>query len=498
MPELLRQSATVAAFRVLNQALLVASPLVLVRVFDVEAFGQLREFLLYSGLLATLAAFSLPNALLWLVGRDPAHAALHARRIALALGVVSVVVVAVFAVLQAKLAVVALGLAWPCVMYAVFAVNLDVWEYLWIAQRRAVPAFLYSTGRIVARLLVLLAAALATHDVQTVVLALVGFEAARCALMALLWQRWIRELPAADASAAVAASPIGWRELLAYAAPGGAVVAVATLNRSLGGIWVGETLGNVALALLVIGGYVLAIVAGLRNAISDVLLPRLAARAQAAGMLAAAIAGRGDSPVSWLALWQRSTVLCAAALVPSALLLWRFAEEFVVTLFGAEYRAAAPLVRAHCPMLALACIDAALVQRALGGTRSMLGVSTLSLTAHLLGLAWAVPRFGLEGAAWALVAANAFGVACLVAVAAQRAGISAARLLPLDGLARVVLAAAACCPLLFSIDWSARLGLAGVVLGAATFLAAFVVAAGLARVEPLAELRLHLARPQPR
>jgi O-antigen/teichoic acid export membrane protein len=498
MPELLRQSAIVAAFRVLNQALLVASPLVLVRVFDVEAFGYLREFLLYGGLLATLAAFSLPNALLWLVGRDPAHAVLHVRRIALALGVASVVVVTAFAVLQAKLAVVAPALAWPCVLYALFAVNLDVWEYLWIAQRRAVPAFLYSTGRIVARLLVLLGAALATRDVQTVVLALVAFEVARCVLTAVSWQRWLREPPAAEAPAAVAAAPIGWRELLAYAAPGGAVVAVATVNRSLGGIWVGETLGNVALALLVIGGYVLAIVAGLRNAISDVLLPRLAARARPAVARLATTAGRGDPQWSWLVLWQRSTVLSAAALVPPSLLLWRFADEFVVTLFGEEYRAAAPLVRAHCPMLALACIDAALVQRALGGTRSMLGVSTLSLIAHLLGLAWAVPRFGLEGAAWALVAANAFGVACLVMVAARRAGIPVVRLLPLDGLARVVLAAAACSPLLFSIDWTARLGLAGVALGTATFLAALVVALGLARVEPLAELRLRLARPQAR
>ena len=74
MTSLARQAMVVTASRLLNQGLMVLSPLVLVRLLTVDDFGAYREFLLYATVLGNLAAFSLPNSLLYFIGGQPGAA----------------------------------------------------------------------------------------------------------------------------------------------------------------------------------------------------------------------------------------------------------------------------------------------------------------------------------------------------------------------------------------------------------------------------------------
>lgn len=473
MTSLARQAFVVGASRLLNQGLMVLSPLLLVRLLAVEDFGRYREFLLYATVLGNLAAFSLPNSLLYFVGRQPAGAAGYARRVALAMALASLLAVLAMVALEALLPRPPLGtMLWPCVAYVLCFANLDFWEHLWLAQREPARVMLYTASRLAARTSLVCLVAWATHDVTWMLWSLVALEALRLAWAAFAWRRLVR-----------GSSPVpleaSWREQLAFALPSGIVVFVSTFNRSVGGMAVGQQFGEAELALLVIGGYLLGVVSPLRNSISDVLLPALAAQARAGG-------------TQWVETWRRSSVQVAILLFPLAVLSARYAEPFLAAAFAPRYAAAAPLLRWHAALLALACLDVALVLRVLGRTRRMLGVSVVTLGLNLALLPLLLPRMGVAGAAAALLASSAAGTLYLAMQATRALGLSLTQFLPLAGLGRVALAALLAASLLWPSWWHESFGLVGALLASAVYVAAFVLLLRLARVPEALELQRRL------
>ncbi len=395
MTSLARQAMVVTASRLLNQGLMVLSPLVLVRLLTVEDFGAYREFLLYATVLGNLAAFSLPNSLLYFIGRQPAGAIGYARRVAIGLGVASVLTVLVYGLIEALLPRPPLGEhLLPCLLYVLCFANLDFWEFLWLAQRQASRVVLYTAGRLAARTLLVCVVAWLTSSVAAMLWSLVALEALRLLASAAAWRRLV-------AGAAAVPLEASWREQLAFSLPSGLVVFVSTFNRSVGGMVVGQSVGEAALALLVIGAYLLGIVAPLRNSISDVLLPMLSAQAK-------------QGSQAWVPAWQRSSVQVAILLFPVAVVSWRYAGPFVSVAFSERYADAAPLLRWYAGMVALACLDVALALRVMGRTRSMLGVSVVTLAVNLGLLALLLPRLGVEAAAVALLASTASGTLYLL------------------------------------------------------------------------------------
>ena len=67
MAGIAKQAAVVSLSRFANYGLVLFSPIVLVRLFTVGEFGRYREFLVYSSVLASITAFSIPNSLLFFV-----------------------------------------------------------------------------------------------------------------------------------------------------------------------------------------------------------------------------------------------------------------------------------------------------------------------------------------------------------------------------------------------------------------------------------------------
>ena len=470
MSGLARQALVVSASRLLNQGLMVLSPLVLVRLLTLEDFGAYREFLLYATVLGSLAAFSLPNSLLYFVGRQPEGAIGYARRVATGLGVASVLTVLVYALLEAVLPRPPLGeRLLPCLLYVLCFANLDFWEFLWLAQRRSSQVMLYTAGRLLARTLLVCVVAWLTSSLDAMLWSLVALEALRLLGAAIAWRRLA-------AGAPVVALEAGWREMLAFSLPSGLVVFVSTFNRSIGGMVVGQSLGEVALALLVVGGYLLGVVSPLRNSISDVLLPSLAAQAKS-----------GDG--AWVAAWRRSSVQAAILLFPIAVVSWRYAGPFVSAAFSERYADAAPLLRWYAGMVALACLDVALALRVMGRTRSMLGVSVVTLVVNLGLLALLLPRFGLQGAAAALLASTASGTAYLLWRAARALRMPVHRFVPFAALAKVALAALAAAAVMAPSLWIERLGLPGAAAAVLFYGAAFVALLRLWRLPEALELQ---------
>ena len=75
----------------------------------------------------------------------------------------------------------------PIVLYVVLSVNLDWWESLWLATRRPVPVFVYTAGRLMARMLVVVSVTVVTNDVRAIIWSLIVLEALRFAGSLVAW-----------------------------------------------------------------------------------------------------------------------------------------------------------------------------------------------------------------------------------------------------------------------------------------------------------------------
>jgi O-antigen/teichoic acid export membrane protein len=469
MASLARQALVVTVTRLLNQALMLVSPIVLVRLLTVEDFGHYREFLLYTTVLGNLAAFSLPNSLLYFIGRQPAAAIGYARRIAISLGVASAVTVIGYGLIEALMPEPPLGeMLVPALLYVLFFTNLDFWEFLWLSQGNATRVLAYTSGRLLARMLLVCVVAWLTHSVAAILWGLVALEGLRFAASAVLWRRMSAGAPTVELDAS-------WREQLWFCVPSGVVVFVWTFNSSIGGMIVGQWLGEAALAQLVVGSYLLGIIAPLRNSVSDVLMPRLAAQAKS-----------GDQ--QWLAAWRGSTVQVGILVMPVAVGAWMYADVLVTTLFSSRFAEAAGLLRWQCVMVALACLDLALAMRVMGRTQAMLVTSVITLVVNIGLLVLLVPRMGIEGAAVALIASHCAALAYLTWRAAGLLQVPVGRLLPLAGLAQVLLAALAAAPLLAPSFWGEAFGLPGLLAASVLYAVAFAALLLLMRLPEAVEI----------
>src|SRR6185437_4545963 len=65
----------------------------------------------------------------------------------------------------------------PICLYTLFLANLDFWDYFWVATDRPALIFAYTSVRLGARVIVAIVTAALTHDVRTIIWALIALEA---------------------------------------------------------------------------------------------------------------------------------------------------------------------------------------------------------------------------------------------------------------------------------------------------------------------------------
>ena len=443
----------------MNQGLVVISPILLVRLLTVEEFGRYREFLLYAGLLTTICAFGINNSLLYFIPSRPDSVRQMVRQaVTMTLGtsllVVGVTVLADYVSNGAILGAVAL----PVALYVLLFVNLDFWEYYWLAQKRPAPVFAYTTGRLIARILVVVTAASIWRDVMPIIWSLIALEATRITISFVAWQRAGRSVDSADR----AGQESCWREQFFYCLPLGLSLILVTLNKSLGNLFVTKTLGVVALAHYAIGTHIQPVIGVLRNSVSDAVLPELAALKNTKGEGA-------------LALWRRSTVVSMILLTVAGVVLFEFAHTFVVTLFSPSYEPAVLIFQIYLLVLVREVFDFGVALRAVNKTAPIVTASLFAILLNLLLLVTVLPIWGLPAAALAFVISR-FTEGVVLGRSTMRAyNIGIKDLARWGDLGRVALAALLASVVFYGSFWIDHFGLVGVVLGGAVFTSLFIV-----------------------
>jgi O-antigen/teichoic acid export membrane protein len=456
----------------MNQGLVLISPMLLTRLLTVEEFGQYREFLLYASVLEVIAGFNIFTSLLRFVAHQPEHRQQFVDQSLMMVLGTSTLVLAGAALLNWIFDGALVGdHMLPLGIFVFVFVNVDFWEHMWLAQRRVGAVFAYTTGRLLARIVTVVTAAWLSGDVQVIIWSLVTLETLRFLASLVAWARYRQGGHRLES---------GWREQLRFCAPIGAAHVLVGLNKSMGSLYVAKMLGPVGLAHYAIGTYMRPIIAVLRNSLSDALLPEMSLQLRSAK--------HADS----LLLWRRMTVVAAILLIPAAVLLGRFADTIVVTLFGEDYQRAVPVFQIYLLVLFREIVDFAVPLRAINRTKPLMYGNFVSIVVNAIFLAILLPTVGLVGAAIAFIIARMIEGWYLFRQTAKVYETAARGLVKWSDIGKVALAAALASITLATSFWTHTMGLFGVLAAGCCFMAVYVPLLLLLRVPEAVQLKERL------
>jgi O-antigen/teichoic acid export membrane protein len=385
MSDLILRGAVLTVSRLSNFAVQLLSPVLLVRILDVAAYGQYQEFTIYAVLLTGLCTFAVDSSLTYFLPRFPEREpsfVLQTTLITLAISSLSVSILMLGKPLVLKLTTYDFIL--PLAAYVFFFVNLGWLEYYWVATRQPHKVLYYSAVRLILRVVVLLLVAYLTRDVLTIVWSLAIFEALR-----VLWAF------AYSARRGMYRGELGWPgivEQLKFAAPIGAAALMQNAGRNIGKIFISSALGPVALAYYAIGSYLIPIIRVMRSGITDAIYPELVAA--------------HDQRGAAVRLWQRVNVLNCVMFFPAYVVLVFYAEEIISALFTKAYLPAVPIFCVFALFLLRRCFNTDVVLRTTGRTGFMLWGTAGSLVLNICLIVLLSKTLGLIGPAIAFLVAE--------------------------------------------------------------------------------------------
>lgn len=466
MSRMARQAIVLSVARFTNYGLMLVSPVILVRMLPIAEYGSYREYLAYVTVLIGIATFSIHESMLYFIPRHPQSRWQVLRNTVELVGLSSIAVVLLTAVIDYVSGGRVIGhFLLPLSAYVLLHVNLDFWEWYWISDHRPMPVFVYTSGRLLARMAVVISAALMTHRVEAIIGALLALEAVRFVGSLAAWRRAAGGRDR-DRHAGL------FTEQLRFCLGSGVAVLIATLSRNIGNIAVVKSLGTVALALYSTGLYGEPVVVALRNSISAILLPEMVRRGV-------------HSPRESAELWRSASVINCMLLMPAAVLLWHFADRLVTLVFGVNYVHAGAVLQLYSLIMLRECFDLTLPLRASSKTLPLVHSSVCGLVANGILLLFLLSPLGIRGAVIAMAASSVVEAGYQWWCVSRLPGFGGMGLLPWGRALRVLLAAAFSSVVLIDSLWMSLSPMVAIPAATAVYCAVFVFALRCVRLPEL-------------
>jgi len=456
MSSFISRGAVLASARLLNQALMLLSPLLLVRLLDIVDYGRYRQFMAVAMLITSLGGFALTANLTYLVARTPERAATDVTKTVLLMLAVSIVSALFIAI--AHYWIVPTEIAdswWLLALYVFMFLNLEVVVAYWLAQRRSLEVMQYTLVVTAWRLGTLLGAALYFADVEMIFVTIVAAETLKN-LAIYLWLRargllvfrWEREVFGEQLRLV---GPLGLGSMLNKANDFGRVV-------------VGSMMGPVPLAIYSTAAYQVPLVNIVQTSLSDVIFPDLVKRAQ-------------RDPAEGLRLWKRAQMMVAAVIVPAWLLLTYFAEPLIRLAFTDAYVSATPFFQVFLLLMLRQCFPFSTLLRSVGDNASFATSNAIALGINIALVAALLPAYGLWGPTLGLVAGQMWTGYYLCRRVMARYGVPLSAIYQWRKLGLSLLASMLALGLLHGLmSWLPH-GLAGTALALLAFVLAYTLAA---------------------
>lgn len=462
MTSLLKRTAVLSFSRFANQAILLLSPLLLVRILTVVEYGTYQEFLAYVGLISPMVSFAVARSLPYLIPKFPSEERTWVSQTVLLVLVSSGFMLLVTTLGEDLLArVISFNFILELQLYVIFFVNMDFVELYFLAKKRTDVVFYYSTGRLFARTTVILASAYLTEDVRLIIHSLILIEALRClgVFGFGLHRRWFTSR----------LSPRTLATQMTYFVPLGVGALIETMNLSAGRIFTAFLAGPHALAQFTVGMFAVKIVDVLRGSIADVIFPDI-------------VEINAVAPRDALPLWKRATVWYALLMFPFATLFCIYSDVIVTVLFTSEYAESVAIFSLFALQFFPLCFDFHLPIRVQNANRYFVVGTSIALVINLGLLYPMFSIFGLPGVVVAAIVARWASTVYLGYQVLHIYRINIRELAQWNDLSRILIAAIAGIPLLIVGDVLVEnLVVRGVIFGSAYFVV-YAVALKLLKV----------------
>lgn len=383
----LLQSSLVLTFaRLTNYAMMLITPLVMVRLLDVTTYGQYREFLLYATVLVAVLALAIKDNLMYLIPRRPSDAETATSQTIGMLLVTSTLGLFIFSFGRDWfLSRASFDFALPLMLYVFFFINFDVLENYWLAKQQARHVLIYSTLRILARVIVVVGATYAFRDLESILYCTVVLEIIKAGIcLYLLWRLRLLVFRI-DRSLLM--------EQLRFIVPLSGAGLLFFLNEKAGQLYISTVMGATALAIYTVGTYQLPVVAIIRSAVSDTLFPEMVRHA-------------ANDSMEGLDLWRMANVYYCFLAFPIFMVLFVFADLFIVTLFTESYREATGVFQIALLVMIRQCFEMGTPLRAANANRHVLWGNVIAVLVHLPLLFVLSKAIGILGAAVAWLIAD--------------------------------------------------------------------------------------------
>jgi O-antigen/teichoic acid export membrane protein len=375
--------------RVTNFALVFFSPILLVRILEPTTFGQYREFIAYSMIASSLAAFAIIKNLLYFVPRHPENTRRYVSHTNWLTFGMSILACAVLWMLGDQIrSNISFDFLLPLIVYVFLFANVTYLESYWIATKQPKFVFYASTLRTIVRLGAVVGTAWATRSVEAILVALILVELLRVAIVLVMSLR-MRFL-------SVTIDRQLLTQQLGFIVPLGLASSLNHLHQYVGQIVISTQLGVLALAVYAVASYKVPIVRMIRGAVSDSIFP---------DMVRQAASDHRDK----LRLWKRGNIAYSSLIIPIFFLLFWYADVLIPLVFTDQYAEAVPIFRILLLIMPLEAIEVNSPLRAVNRTTELL-VGNLFKFGSNLACIFAffryVPEIAIIGPAVGLVVGN--------------------------------------------------------------------------------------------
>ncbi len=383
MSSLTSRSIVLSFARVSNLAVLLFSPVLLVRILDIETYGIYREFVLYALLAVALITPGIKPNLLYFIPLKSKNEKIYVQHTILLLFAISTIVLSIVLLSQNLIIdYISFDYILLLVAYVFLYINLDIIEPYWLAKKRTDYVFFYSTGMQIIRITAIVTSAYLSKDITTIIQSMVAVEIAKFTLLAIWWFKKLNPIEAYDKQIA--------NHQISYIAPFAVGILFQSLNLRFGSIFVATYFGAASLAIYTIGLYQIPVLNIIRSSVSDVIFPDMVKDNQKNG-------------IEGLSKWQHANIIFCFAVFPTFIIFWIFSEKFITTLFTTQYIDAIPIFKVMLVLMVWKCFEFGSPLRAKNKNKYFLSGNIFSLIFNIIFTFLTYKKLGLMAPAIAFL-----------------------------------------------------------------------------------------------
>lgn len=394
MDSIYKRTIILSVSRLLKFAVLLLSPIFLVRLLDQHSFGQYKEFVLYASLYANFFGMAISRSLLYFLPRssdNKHHYVMNTLMITLVNWLIGACLVIIFR--SFILSKTSYDFTSQLLMYSFFFINFEIIEAYLIANKKSIQVLYYTITCMCFRMFIIVLAAWYFKDVNKILVCMISVEVCKflyCVSFVIKKGLWSFKF---DGTILY--------EQLAFIVPLAMATTIFFLNQQLSRLFISTRLGVEALAVFAIGSTQIPLIGIVRGAVSDVIFPEMAERSA------------GD-PLRGLTLWKRANVVYCFFVFPVFVVFFCHARLLIETLFTADYVAAVPVFRIYLLFFLRQCFEMGSPVRAMNKNKYFIAGNVYSLVLNIVLIVLLFKYLGFVGPAIAFVLSD-FGLAAYMA-----------------------------------------------------------------------------------